>query len=404
MDETFDPKQTEEITKIVLQVINDQNRIEKKKVGIWKRLFGAVTKNWAVFLFTIGVITAMVGWLFFSISPFHKFKEIANNQKDYDRKELQIEYKKAMVQRHLKLGNSFLSTSQIEAARIEFNTILQLDEFNIEAHFGKLKTEIFLPIKNDEYNPEIAEMRLSAILEEMPDDPHINFYLGDINRAIDKNAALNYYRKAIEIDSSLAAAYFGIAVIYDKENNIDAAIEMYLKALSLSEWNQSYLSNLAYQYYKKKDFDQAIRLYDLSWKLNGSYVLNLFGLASAYRFQGKLNFAMFYNKTLIDAINNQKIMEQSINNGVWFWNSEFDPIYFYDISMKKCYAYYNAAITAYLSGDIMAADNYIAKAKALNSSGEWRVKKLVAFNNKELGNYNQSFERLLIAFNAKYGL
>jgi len=404
MDEFIDPKQTEEITRIVLQVIKDQHQSKNLKVGIWIRIFEAVTKNWAVFLFTIGVITAIIGRLFFDVSPFHKLIEIANNQKDYDRKELQIEYMKGMVQRHLDLANSFLSTSQIEAARIEFNNVLKFDEFNIEAHFGKLKTEIFIPIKNDEYNPEIAEKRLKAILEEKPDDPHINTYLGDINRQIDRNVALNYYNKAIEFDSTIAAAFFGIAVIYDEENEIDAAIEMYSKALSYSKWNQSYLSNLAYQYYKKKDFDQSIKYYIESMQLYNDYVLNFFGLSSAYRFQGNLNYAFHYNEYLVEFINNDEIMNESINSGHWFWNSDTGTIYFYDLNMKKCYAYYNIALTAYLLNNYTAADKYISEAKALNSSSELQVKNLISFDINELGDYNKSLSDRLIAFKVKYDL
>jgi tetratricopeptide (TPR) repeat protein len=397
MDETFDPKQTEQITKIVLKVINDQKETQSKKRNFQNKFFNAITKNWAVFIFFIGVLTAIIGWLFYEISPFQKFEEISRNQK-------LNQYKMKMAKRHIALGNSFLNTAQLEAARVEFDKALVIDESNIDAHFGKLKTEIFLPIENDGYNPEIVKKRLDAIFAEDSIDPHANVYLGDIYFEIDNDSALMYYNKALKADSGIAAAYFGKGVIFDTEYNIDSAISMYSKALSLSEWNQTYLSNLAYQYYKKKEFDKAINYYTESVERNSNFILNLFGLSSAYRFQGKLEYADYYSKYLIQFINNDNLMALSANSSNWFWNAGEDHVLFYDLPMKKCYAYYSAALTAYLQNDFEAADNYIEQAKALNSTNEQSVKILMAFDVDELADFNKTYSAQLIDFKVRYNL
>jgi hypothetical protein len=72
--------------------------------------------------------------------------------------------------------------------------------------------------------------------------------------------------------------------------------------------------------------------------------------------------------------------------------------------MKKCYAYYSAALTAYLQNDLEAADNYIGQAKALNSEYEKRIKMLMAFDVDELADYNKTYSARLIDFKVRYNL
>ena len=141
--------QIEEITKIVLQVVNSQKESNIERKGILTKIFQGITSNRVVFSLFIGIITSVIGLVYFEISPFYELKEIANRQKN-------LEYNKKMVHRHLELGYSFLSTSQVDAARIEFDKALELDKYNVEAHFGKLKSEIFIPIANKEFDSEIA--------------------------------------------------------------------------------------------------------------------------------------------------------------------------------------------------------------------------------------------------------
>ena len=72
--------------------------------------------------------------------------------------------------------------------------------------------------------------------------------------------------------------------------------------------------------------------------------------------------------------------------------------------MKKCYAYYSVALTAFLQNDLVLADYYISQAKALNAPNESEVVKLIAYDVKELGIYKTSYLKQLNAFKTKYNL
>ena len=226
--------------------------------------------------------------------------------------------------------------------------------------------------------------------------------MGDVYSNIDRDKAIRYYDTSLVIDPKIAAAYFGKGIIYDLENKIDSAILMYQKALSLSEWNQSYLGNLAYQYYKKGDFEQAINKHYKSMQLNNKYVLNIFGLSSAYRASGNLDAALHYYNYLIVLINNDRIMENSNNSRTWFWNAGTNPVYFYDLPMKKSYAYYSIGLTAYLIGEDSLADNYIEKAKKLDRKYKGQVANLIFFDIMELSDYYSSFTPRLDEFIIRY--
>jgi len=404
MNKNSSNDQVEEIIKIVLNVIDAQKEQTIKKKNILVKFFQILTGNWVLFIFFIGIVSTIIGWALFDISPLHKLEEIAYNQKEYQRREQHLEYNRRMVQRHLELGYSLLSTSQIDAAKIEFDKALELDNINVEAHFGKLKSEIFIPIANKGFDSEIAEKRLKLIQKESPTDPHIFSFLGDVNRFNDKDKAMEYYRSAINIDSSIASAYVGMAIIHDIDKEYDEALNMYLKAYSLSKWNQDYLNNLGYQYYQRANYEQAIEYFEKLISLNANYALTHFTLASAYRLKGNLWYSFRYYQFLIDLLNDDEIMDHDRNIGLWFFHTDEEPIYFYELSMKKCYAYYGIALTAYLRLDYTTANQYVDKAKELRSLDEYLVKILLTHDIKTLRNFQKSFSDRLDSFVAKYDI
>lgn len=394
--------QIAEIARIVAQVIDSYHQPDKAHKNRFLTRLQLITRNWVVFLFILSVIGSLIGWVAYDISIFQPLEEISAKQKDYRRTEQQIEYKQRMVKRHIDLANSFLSVSQLEAAKKEFENALKLDPNNTDAHFGKLKAEIFDPIDNKEYVPEIAEKKLNVILEERSNDPHALSFLGDVYIDISKELSLEYYKKAISQDPSVASAYQGIAVIYDMDKNKEEAIKMYEKALSLSKWNQTYINNLGYQYLQRKDYNSAIEKYELLLKLDYRFLLTYYTLSNAYRLYGNLTYASLYQERLIDLLNDDKIVLLPRNQGEWFFHTDTRSIHFYDYSMRNCYAYYNAALTTYLLMDKEKADSYVTKAKSTNTPNECLVKELISYDIKALKEAQREHSKLLDAFIKKY--
>jgi len=366
------------------------------------RKLQAISGNWVVILFVLSAIGSVIGWAVYDISIFQPLEEIAAKQKEYKRSEQQLVYRQRIVKRHIDLANSFLNVSQLSAAKREFEKALELDPNNIDAHFGKMKAEVFDPIAAREYIPEIAELRLKAILDERPNDPHVLSMLGDVYRPISKNLSMEYYDRAISQDPSVASAFAGKALLLDKDKDKAKSISMYEKALSLSGWNQTYLNNLGYQYYQRSDYDKAIEKYRLLLDLDYRYLLSYYTLSNSYRLNGELYLANWYQERLIDLFSDEKIKSLPRNSGEWFFHTDKRIVYFYDFPMKTSYAFYNAAVTAYLRGDKEIARSYVQKAKEINSPLEWLVKDLLRYDITTLRAAQEEYSGLLEEFSNNY--
>jgi len=283
---------------------------------------------------------------------------------------------------------------QLDAARIEFDEALKLDPLNISAKRGLFESEIFRPIIEGDYDPEIMEKRLKLILDENPNNSHAFLYLGQIYSSIDHEQALAYYQKAIEIDPFIPAAYFGIGVIRDRQKEYDEAFQMYEKALSLSNWNQVFIDNMGNQYYIRKQYDQAIKHYELLLRLNGLYLQAYYPLANAYRINGNLERARSDQELLVQLLNDTNVTSMRRNQDTWFFPLGYeDKVYFYDLTEKKFYAYYNLALTYYLVGNEKEALQYIKKAQDshIDKQSEAEIKQLINFEINNLQEEQISF-------------
>ena len=360
--------------------------------------------NWKVFIFLITLISVLIGWSIFDISPLQPLEEIAFKQSEYRLKEKQDLLRSEMVNRHLKLGNSFLNVMQLDAAKIEFEEALKLDPLNLSAKRGLTKSEIFTPILINDYDPEVMEKRLELILEENPNDPHAFLFLGIIYTPINQDKALEYYQKAIDKDPSIAAAYFGIGVIYDQQNKPDEALKMYRIALNFSKWNQVFLSNLGDQYYLRKDYQKAIEQYDLLLTLDDRLLPVYYTVSNAYRLKGNLEQARKDQEKLIKLLDNENVTCFMRNQQAWYFHSEHENIFFYEYPEKKYYAYYNLAITYYLMGNETEALIYVKKAEDLNLDKdlEKQVKKLIHFDIDTLQEEQKAYRNRTEEFRSKF--
>lgn len=360
--------------------------------------------NLKVFIFLIALISVPIGWSIFDISPLQPLEEIAFKQSEYRLKEKQDLLRSEMVNRHLKLGNSFLNVLQLDAAKIEFEEALKLDPLNLSAKRGLTKSEIFTPILMNDYDPEVMEKRLELILEENPNDPHAFLFLGMIYTPINQDKALEYYQKAIDNDPSIAAAYFGIGVIYDQQNKPDEALKMYRVALNFSKWNQVFLSNLGDQYYLRKEYQKAIEQYDLLLTLDDRLLPVYYTVSNSYRLKGNLEQARMDQEKLIRLLDNENVTCFMRNQQAWYFHSGHEHIFFYEYPEKKYYAYYNLAITYYLLGNETEALIYVKKAEDLNLDRdlEKQVKKLIHFDIDTLQEEQKSYRNRTEEFRSKF--
>lgn len=402
IDKDVSDKKFEEIVRIVDQFSESQKKKEKTS-----RLIGAlnsISSNWPIFILSLSLFGVLIGWVIFDVSPLQPFEEIAFKQSEYRLSAEQESMKSEMVSRHLKLGNTFLNVMQLEAAKNEFEEALKLDPLNLSAQKGLFKSELFLPIMENDYDPEIMEKRLNLILEENPDDPHAYLFLGMLYKDINHEQALTYYEKAIDKDPSIAAAYFGIGTIYDLQNKPDDAITMYEKALNLSKWNQPFLDNLGFQYCQRKEYQKSIQHYELLLRLNPRFLSAYYTISNAYRLTGNLEQARSDQEILIKLLDNKNVTSLKRNKEMWFYSFNSECVFFYDYPEKKFYAYYNLALTYYLLGNETEAIQYVKKANDLqiDKDLELDVKKLISYDIDNLQEEESSFLNRTEEFRRKF--
>ncbi len=368
------------------------------------RLFKFIISNKANIFYILTIFTFLIGIFIYDISPFQPLEEIAAKQSEYQKIAADELKKSEIVSNRLKLGNSFLNVLQLDAAKIEFEEALKLDPLNLSARKGLFKSEFFKPIVERDYDPEIMDKRLMLILQEDSDDPQALLFLGHIYSSIDSKQAIEYYQKAIDKDPSVAAAYFGIGVIYDEQNKHDEALMMYEKALSLSKWNQLFLDNLGYQYYLRKEYNKAIEKYELLLRLNEHFLSAYYIISNAYRVTGNIEQARLDQEKLIKLLDDENVTSLKRNKEPWFFSFGYEKVYFFNFSKKKFYAYYNMALTYYLLGNETEAMQYIKKAKDLHidRESELDVKKLVDFDIGMLEEEQRSFLNRTKEFRRKF--
>ena len=134
------------------------------------------------------------------------------------------------------------------------------------------------------------------------------FYLDNANSNNDISSvklAKFYFKKVIKDDFSLYEAYYNLAFLEQKEDNINKAIKLYKKALTVNKQHIQSLHNLGNIYHKICKFDKAYKLYKQILKINPNELITIESLAELYKDTKKLHKAIdYYRIVLKEAPNN----------------------------------------------------------------------------------------------------
>lgn len=347
----------------------------KEKLWNWcKNTFCSVTSS-VTFWTIVGSILILIACsYYYHFSVFYNFKEIGYKQQQED---LKTEF----VQFHNDLGYRLLCAEKIDAAKNEFNQVLQVDPINQKAKTGLSECELYSSASNVSIDPEITEMKLYALLPKNSSDPSSDplpfLYLGKLAISTnDSKRALSLFNESINISPTLTAAYIEKGNIFDKMGQTDMAIEMYQRAINRSNHTNkdNYRSdldiiaqnNLVYVYYEIKDYQNATNLSAPLCMKRSNFLLSYYYLSHSFRLMGDLNSASDYQQKLIGNLMDDSITNMPLNQGKWrFPKSSTDSVYMSNLSQKKYYAYYDMALTCYLLGDKEVAAWYVNKANEL---------------------------------------
>ncbi len=346
------------------------------------RVAGFATRYWAQWIVLGSLVSAFVGWIKYDISLLQPLEELAHKQAVYREETRRSELQRQAIQHHLKLAQSFLDVGQLSPAKRELEAVEKLDPGNPEASLGLLKLDVFEPVHDKNYVPDVAERRIRMILERSDEDPHALTFLGDVYALVEEAKAASYYQRAIKKHRGAAAAYEGLGVLLDASQRFDAALPYYEKAVQLSPWNQPYLSNLAYQYLAKGDAERTIQTDRRLLHLNNQYLLAYYSSSIAYRWLDELEMSSVRLDQLLNLLADPDIHGSECNRALWFFHTDSGPVFFglHEASKRAYYATLGAALTAHLRIESTRRDELLASAAKLEGPNFDQVRRLIRYD------------------------
>jgi len=337
-----------------------------------KRCFEYVSQHSSIFLFLFTVFIFVVGRVYYNIAIFQPLEELAYEQSVYRQEQESQAFKDHIVKKQLKLANLFMNNERYEAAKYEYEEVIKLDIYNIEARKGLLKISTYERFKNNTFTPDVVENQIKMLIDEDKNDPHVNVFLGKLYDQLEMaSASISNYSKAIQQDVNVSSAWFGLGTQYEKQGNTQKAIAAYKQAVRLSKWNSNYLTNLAYMYSKTGNYKSAIENYETILMLDYSELVAYLEISLAYRLDGQLYMAHAYSDYLIRLLSNKKILSLKKNKDAWAYDivnkdGSSEEISLDSIESKKFYIFWTHALNHFVNypNHLQDAISFIKMAKS----------------------------------------
>jgi len=221
------------------------------------------------------------------------------------------------------LGGVILeSKGNYEKAAENYKRVLDADPLNTVFHVrlarcyqktGRIddairEHKIALSISPDKASPYLALSRLyieeekfaeaRGLLEKasvkFPENAPVFFYTGVIHEKMgNTRAAVENFRKTVELDPAFAQAYNYIGYIFAEDGeNLDEAIELINKAIALEPENPAYIDSLGWAYFKKEMTEKAVKELEKAARISERDPVIRAHLGDAYFKKGLFDKAM----------------------------------------------------------------------------------------------------------------
>jgi tetratricopeptide (TPR) repeat protein len=115
------------------------------------------------------------------------------------------------------------------------------------------------------------------------------FQMANINVKFDSNdTAISFYKKALAINPKYLQALINVAVLYKNvKQNFELALDYYLKAVAIDSTNKETQVAIAWCYNTLKDYDKAIVYSVKALAIDNNYKIAYGELGNAYHMSGK---------------------------------------------------------------------------------------------------------------------
>jgi tetratricopeptide (TPR) repeat protein len=256
-----------------------------------RRPWDWVLNNWGFCFFVLGLCFAVWTYARYGVGYFESQKST------WLRRESSESYRR--------LGDKLILYGEFKAAKDAYSRALKINDGNIEATRGLLKTEVLEPLEGQNYViPEIAQTRIDHLREMMKTEEESGLagFLGWRTKTIEKEGYLVdffegllhqdqnesdqakvSYRHSFEKNPQFIYGYIAHAMLDYENHNYDSAITT-LEAARNQDPNSAYvLDVLGACYMFKKEFQKAAGYFSESLRIS-STLSNSLELSEAKRY------------------------------------------------------------------------------------------------------------------------
>ena len=274
-----------------------------------RRPWGWVLKNWGFCFFILGLCFAVWTYAKYGVGYFESQKNASLKREASDS--------------YRRLGDKLILYGEFKAAKDAYGRALKINDSNIEATRGLLKTEVLEPLEGQKYIiPELAQTRIDHLRDMMKteDDSGLFGLLGLRTKTIEREGYLLdffegllhqdqnesdqakvSYRHSFEKNPRFIYGYIAYAMLDYENHNYDSAITT-LEAARKQDPNSAYvLDVLGACYMFKEEFQKAADYFLQSQRI--SFTLsNSMELSEAKRYLMEADDARQLDEVILEQI------------------------------------------------------------------------------------------------------
>jgi tetratricopeptide (TPR) repeat protein len=189
-----------------------------------------------------------------------------------------------------KTGQFFLFVKKYEEARRYLNEALKIDE-----SYPKIYFFIAQSFKETQDTVKAIEFYKRAIQIDAGDyDAYLQ--LGQIFTQKKDKEALRYLDAAINTNEGIEEAWYARGYYFQLMNNYSNAMNDYQKTISINPNHTLAYYNAGYIYFTQKKWDMAIQHFDMAFKANNEFEKPIYMIGLTKEAEGKFSEAITYYK------------------------------------------------------------------------------------------------------------
>ncbi|MCP4687311.1 MAG: tetratricopeptide repeat protein [Desulfobacterales bacterium] len=395
------PGDVEEMTRRVLDLVEAREAQRRAGIPWWKSAGMGALRGVTTYWFLASVLVFVIACLFLKASPFYPFKQISVADQELDRKERRFKYEQDLSGHFVKLGKRLLDIGKYRDAAKAYEEALRLDKANCHARFGLYKARLLDPSEAGEFDAEVIARRIDAVLERLgpgckdmsgaKDRKSAGDKTGEPSRDShalaaraqllfdigDKKGAGDLWREALEKNSELAQAHFGLGVLLSEARQYGEAARAFDGAARQAPFNWEYRNNLASALVHAGDYKKAMTHFQRLFEMDRDALLPHMEGARALLFMWRLTDALNVLNRLIQGLEDPALRKLAKNGGAWFFPLTDRDVALSGYGMKQAYAHSLRGLVCFLKKMPKSARRDLEKSHAPAANKTAEVKDLL---------------------------